>query len=437
MATDPVQSIRVATNLAERFGALLRPGTMPTSELELRIGEAQQLYPEIWRHLDEARTALAAQGRDVAPFDHLRRDELAHLGVTDIDVSTQLDYVALIAGRLRTQQVKTATFNVAGYRRALEACRALMGAMPEIDWKALAREEDEQIRAAGSLHAAKWKGIVKWLVIAAAVVGVGVVVYRVVTSIDEEPAPRTRAQRRVDVVEAQRDEQRWARIAELRATYRATCDRAVRNALVGLLRDASQLSEAQQIESGRCTPERPSCDAVRDAIGTRLAAAFGLVQDKSWAMTCQGIMMLRGNGPEAGLAVVVSAHDTQGHVQVLRGVASLDGAHDSVTFGSAPGTRLAGIGDLDGDGGEELVFVDTTSLTISAIKGPGFRDIEGPPMPHGCAADANVEGDFRNGKKGDVKTLVLTVPDGIKAKGCLTPGRHYFRLTHDGLAETD
>ncbi len=434
MPIDPVQSIRVATNLAERFGALLADRSMPVSELELRIGEAQQLYPEIWRHLDEARTALAEQGRDVAEYDHMRRDELAQLGVTDIESYTTVDYAALIGGALRTKQVKTATFNVAGYRRALEACNALMRVMPEIDWRALAHAEEKEIRAAGSLQTAKWKGGAKLIVIAAVLLGVAIIIHRVMMNIEEEPVPKTRTQKKRDTIDRQREQQRFARIAELRPIYAATCDRAIKNQLVAMLRDADQLTEANKIETSACTPERPSCEGVKDAIGSRVQTDFHLIKDKTWAMTCQGILMSRGAGLEPGLAVVVAAKDTDGHVQTLRGIASLDGARDLVTFGTAPGTKLAGVGDLDYDNSEELVFIDTSSLTVTRIEGPGFVDIEGPDLPKGCAADANIEGDFRHGRKGEYKRLVLTVPDGVPAK-CLAPGRHYYELRRDGLSE--
>jgi hypothetical protein len=186
-----------------------------------------------------------------------------------------------------------------------------------------------------------------------------------------------------------------------------------------------------------CTPARPSCDGVKDIIAARLASQFELVTDKTWAMTCQGVLITRGGPFEPALVVVVSGHDKQGTTRVLRGVVSRDGSRDLVEVGPAPGTRLAGIGDLDHDSGEELVFVDTTSLTVTRITAHGFQDVEGPALPSGCAADVNVEGDFRNGRKGQRKLVVLTVPDGVKGKQCLAPGRHYFELTRDGLSETN
>ena len=62
---------------------------------DLINGEAQQIYPEIWRHLDDARRALKAAGRDTAAFDHLRKHELVQVGVTDVESSVHLDWVRL------------------------------------------------------------------------------------------------------------------------------------------------------------------------------------------------------------------------------------------------------------------------------------------------------------------------------------------------------
>ena len=173
-----IQSIRIATNLTERFGVVIRTGDLSTSTLELAIGEAEQLYPEIWRHLDQARAALVAEGRDVSAFEAQREDELDRLGVTDVDGRVTVDPGALMHGRLRFQNVKTATFNRAGYQRAVAACRALMAAMPEVDWDAVARDEQREIAAAGSLRAHKWVAMTKWLLIVVAGIAMLVVVYR-------------------------------------------------------------------------------------------------------------------------------------------------------------------------------------------------------------------------------------------------------------------
>ena len=156
---EAVRSLRVASTLLDRYRTLTATQALSSDELELIIGEAQQIYPEIWRHLGDARKTLLAHGRDISGFDAVRRSELVELGVTDIDVHTELDIASLLVGRYRQTTVKTATFNAAGYARARQGAQALMAAMPEVDFAALARAEDAEIAAAGSLQASKWKSL--------------------------------------------------------------------------------------------------------------------------------------------------------------------------------------------------------------------------------------------------------------------------------------
>jgi hypothetical protein len=174
---DPtVRSIRIATTLNDRFGAIAREAAeyQTVAELELKIGEAQQIYPEIWRHLDEARAALGQRGVVVDRYDALRATERpGQLAVNDIEHSEAINPLALALGQLQHVETKTATFNSEGHARAREACHALMEAMPEIDWIALAREEDAEIAAIGSLNAGKWRTVA---VIAAVVVALLIVV---------------------------------------------------------------------------------------------------------------------------------------------------------------------------------------------------------------------------------------------------------------------
>jgi hypothetical protein len=156
---EAVRSLRVASTLLDRYRTLTTTQALSSDELELIVGEAQQIYPEIWRHLGDARKTLTTQGRDVTAFDSIRRSELIELGVTDVDVHSELDVASLLVGRYRTTTVKTVTFNAAGYARARQAGKALMDAMPEVDFAALARAEDAEIAAAGSLQSAKWRSV--------------------------------------------------------------------------------------------------------------------------------------------------------------------------------------------------------------------------------------------------------------------------------------
>ncbi len=206
--TDPAaRSIRIATTLCERFRAILTaPSTDSLDAMELRIGEAQQIYPEIWRHLDDARAALDARAADTAAYDTLRATQgPAKLGVTDVETFEQ---VGFDLGGFHHTAFKTATFNLEGYRTAYAACQALMRAMPEVDFKALERAEAAEIAAAGSLAPVSPAKLLRGALIAAALAGVVDGFWYLV--IRQEPVDwRARDQQRA----AERD----ARIEELRA----------------------------------------------------------------------------------------------------------------------------------------------------------------------------------------------------------------------------
>ncbi|MCX5745256.1 MAG: hypothetical protein NT062_22495 [Proteobacteria bacterium] len=146
----PVRSVRVAMALTERFRELVSgPATGNPQDMSIRIGEAQQLFPEIWTHLDEARKGFAARGRDCAAYDAIRVHEQGVLGVTNLDLVT-VGY-----GR-NEHQIRVAEFNTGGYQRAREAAGALMRAVPEVDWGAIAQAEDAELASIGSLTNGKW-----------------------------------------------------------------------------------------------------------------------------------------------------------------------------------------------------------------------------------------------------------------------------------------
>ena len=156
--TDPVQSIGIAKTLADRFATLSRVthsgmALNSVEAMELRIGEAQQIYPEIWRHLEDAYAALVARGITVPRFDDLRHGDHARVGVLDVDAQ-------MYDGRAT---YKAATFNFEGHTRAVAACQALMAAMPEVDWARLAMQ-DQQLETT-SLRSRSWI----WVAIVAAV----------------------------------------------------------------------------------------------------------------------------------------------------------------------------------------------------------------------------------------------------------------------------
>jgi hypothetical protein len=164
MNVDPVvRSIRIATTLNDRFGAIVREANehQTVAEFELKIGEAQQIYPEIWRHLDDARAALGKRDIRVAHYDELRATERpGKQAVDNIEHAEGVNPLALAFGGALQVEMKTASFNREGHVKARQACNALMEAMPEVDWRALVREEEAEIAAMGSLASSKWRQLV-------------------------------------------------------------------------------------------------------------------------------------------------------------------------------------------------------------------------------------------------------------------------------------
>lgn len=71
--------------------------------------------------------------------DSLRATERpGQLAVDNIERSEGISPLGLAFGRLQYAETKTATFNHEGHDKARHACDALMEAMPEVDWRAVA-----------------------------------------------------------------------------------------------------------------------------------------------------------------------------------------------------------------------------------------------------------------------------------------------------------
>jgi hypothetical protein len=157
MIADPaVRSVRVAVALCDRFEQLLKGPTVVTAhkgrgaligvkgndeEFSLRVNEAQQIYPEIWSHLDDARQGFAGRGVNVAGFDALRENERQFIGTgAGVDMK-YAQYGSANYGMEET--VKRAHFNTGGLQRARSAIQALQNATPDIDWAGIARAEAE------------------------------------------------------------------------------------------------------------------------------------------------------------------------------------------------------------------------------------------------------------------------------------------------------
>jgi hypothetical protein len=247
MLDAPMQSLRVANALRERVGMLSNAGALDGQGVELRIGEAQSLYPEIWRHLDEARNALHAQGRDVSQYDTLRSEEGVSLGadieakrvyvpgkgtlgklIDDAKADARSDDERLVLAVADAAlgaglgEVKVAHINVDGLRRADHARQALERAMPEIDWASVAAHEAAEVRRVGSLSSLRpilrVAGIV--LVLAGIVVALYYLVLRT-PSDDPQDAQPSAIHRRVRELE--------------RIERRHPCDPATTNELSPLL----------------------------------------------------------------------------------------------------------------------------------------------------------------------------------------------------------
>jgi hypothetical protein len=147
-----VRSLRVAAALNDRFGELARPRRYDNPEaLANALGEARQIYPEIWSNLDDAHAHLGKLGTTVPEYPQLRATPAARdAGVLDVDVKE-----FGLGGR-----EKTAHVNAEGHATALAAIRALKAALPEVDWDSLDRADAREIEAVGSLRMARWKMIV-------------------------------------------------------------------------------------------------------------------------------------------------------------------------------------------------------------------------------------------------------------------------------------
>ncbi len=437
--TDPVRSIRVAYNLAERFKALVRMGGS-VADLELRIGEAQQIYPEIWRHLDEARAALLAQGRDVAAFDELRHKELVALGVTDVDSRTEINYAALMVGRLQYTQVKSATFNVTGYSRAVAACKALQGVMPEVDFAALARAEDQEIAKAGSLRSGTYVGMAKWAAIAAVLGGAAIAFYKVATRGGDPDENRARDEAIAKAEEMSKLRAQVALrhegIADAREAYEETCAPVARARLAQLLREDSQPTEATRIENEPCRTRKPPCSGGRDDAQQRLTEKFDLDDSNElWDWRCTGGRF----GAQRGLAIALVAKNHKGQRVALRGVVDPTGRSDLVAAGPSPHDVFEiETGDLDGDGVDEIITIHDRGIGVWRVRDGKLVDIPAPPMlaeaPHDHACTGSIELVTDPATKMR-EQLILTIADDARGKGCPTPGEHVYELEGDKLVE--
>ncbi len=269
--TDPaVRSVRVAAALHDRFrvvmsAPLTQAGGM--GALELRIGEAQQLYPEIWGHLDEARATLAARGIETSRYDQVRATEpKGSLGVSRVDVEGYSTSLTTGILGIHDEQVKSAQFNIEGYRRAGEAIQTLMSAMPEVDWRALERAENAEIAAAGSLGPINPRSLGRWVAILG---GAGVVVYAFWYVMIRTPPHDYTGERKARIVELRKvadehpckktaveglaEELAWDKppvpSKDTRVAYRATCTDRIAQREAKLAIDACNRAALDELQT--------------------------------------------------------------------------------------------------------------------------------------------------------------------------------------------
>ncbi len=433
MSVTPVQSIRVASALLDRFPGIMKQASATESEMELAIGEANQLYPEIWRHMDEARAAIA-HDHDTSHYDALRKTVLAEMGITSIGYQ-EVDWTTKYGAVLATTYRKVAGFHYEGYQRAREACTALMNAMPEVNWNELAREDVRAIAEAGSLQSAKYKTIGR---VVAGLVALGIVtsgIYYVVSgtregvSDDEASAMRARAAQREEEAtkRAEKVAANRARIEELRAVVKATCSATAKAELATLLREEGQLTDAKKLETGPCTPVRPTCKPIPGALLDRLAAQYESVLASPRSVRCDGMM-----APGTPLVPAYSVWFVD-KGSLVRGVVSTDGTTDIVPFAKGPGEIVVGYGDLDDDGSDEAVFATAGSLWIGKIVNGAYVDAAGPRSTKQCQESVNVERDLRPDKSSTYRLVIDVLPG---KKGC-EPERRFYRLAGGKLVREE
>ncbi|MGE0400896.1 MAG: hypothetical protein AB7T06_29565 [Kofleriaceae bacterium] len=427
---NPVQSIRVAAALLGRFPGLMKQASGTSSEVELAIGEANQLYPEIWRHLDEAQRELV--DRDTRAYDVLRASVLAELGITDIHTAST-DWYTKYGTYAGTTHQKVVSFNYAGYQRALAACKALQAAMPEVDWNQLAREDVRAIAEAGSLQSAKYKAFGK---VAAILAGLALVTYGIYYVVsdrsdgvpdDEAAEMRARAAEREASAKKLADEvaAKRARIDELRVTVKATCSHAAITELATLLREEGQLTDAKKLESTPCVPARPRCKPIPGVLLDRLAQSYESVLSAPAIVSCDGIM-----SPGSPLVPAYSVWFVDKGT-LIRGVVSVDGTKDIVPFAPGPGEIVVNYGDLDDDGTDEAVFATAGEIWVGKIVDGAYVDVRGPRSTKKCREEVNVERDLRPDRS-QKDRLIITTLEGTR--GC-DGERRYFKLVSGALVE--
>jgi hypothetical protein len=163
-----VQAIRIAVTLTEQLRQRMAGYDATIDEAQLRIGEAQALVPELWRNLDEARAGLTARGIDTSAFDAIRAAQPAAMLAAANPEIVERPGAPMAGPDLVSGVVPGAIHEVSGWdtslaQRAARACEALMTALPEVDWAALAaRDKAIEAEARDALGVSRGGWIVLW-----------------------------------------------------------------------------------------------------------------------------------------------------------------------------------------------------------------------------------------------------------------------------------
>jgi hypothetical protein len=179
----------------------------------------QDTYPEIWRHLDSARSVLASRGANTATYDDIR--PLARRAPTNAE-GTRVDREALDDARRAVEELKLAT--------------------PGADWAAIATRTNGLVER--PLSRAKNQ---RSAIIAIATLFIAVVAAWGVGMIPERKVNRREAMRR-ELTEV--SFQRKVRIEAVRVELGLTCDVARARELTKLLAMDGRTPEAREFGLG-------------------------------------------------------------------------------------------------------------------------------------------------------------------------------------------
>lgn len=192
-----VDAILTAETLFAQFvGLAPRLSSLLPADVSTAMGEAQNLYPELWAALDRGRAVLRERGVEVPAYDEARARQPAAMLGFQVNLEDRSHYAAAstlavfmfggpvgvaagsaidIAGLLGAKHGET---NKSGLRDARTAIDALKAAMPEVDWKTVHQTETRAAASAldGLARARHKKLLIGLAGLAAAVLlGVGLV----------------------------------------------------------------------------------------------------------------------------------------------------------------------------------------------------------------------------------------------------------------------